>query len=152
MIKYFLILSVFIGIIVFSFNISYSFASCIENEDWSDAPCMDNFPINRAEFQRDWAPYYDYKGSELMESKHAEMQQAINDGTFNKWKNNRENSNVYYYYLSIGNVTNQQPDRFVFDDEIEKHFSFPFYFVITLASIFVIIIIVIAITFVSKRK
>lgn len=136
--------------IVFSFNISYSFASCIENEDWSDAPCMDSFPINRAEFQKDWAPYYDYKGSEFMESKYVEMKQAIDDGVFTEWKNNRENSNVYYYYLSVGKVPNQQ-DRFVFDDEIGKY-SFPPYFVIAVASIFVIIIVTIVITFVSKRK
>ena len=86
-----------------------------------------------------------------MESKYVEMQQAINDGTFNEWKSNRENSNVYYYYLSVDKVPNQQ-ERFIFDDEVEKYSSFPPYFVIALASIFVIIIAVIVITFVSRRK
>jgi len=145
-------LLILLGFLSFSFMLPQSFASCIENEDWSNAPCMDSFPINRAEFQMNWKPYYDYKGSELMESKYVEMQQAINDGTFNEWNDDRENSNVYYYYLSTGEVTNQQQDRFVFDDEVEKYSSFPPYFVIALASIFVIIIAVIVITFVSRRK
>ena len=144
-------LLILLGFLSFSFMLPQSFASCIENEDWSNAPCMDSFPINRAEFQMNWKPYYDYKGSELMESKYVEMQQAINDGTFNEWKSNRENSNVYYYYLSVDKVPNQQ-ERFIFDDEVEKYSSFPPYFVIALASIFVIIIAVIVITFVSRRK
>jgi hypothetical protein len=149
--KYLMIFLMLMGLVMLSYFISNSFASCIENEDWLDAPCMDSFPINRVEFQKDWKPYYDYKGSELMESKYVEMQQAINDGTFNEWKSNRENSNVYYYYLSVDKVPNQQ-ERFIFDDEVETYSSFPPYFVIALASIFVIIIVVIVIAFVSRRK
>jgi|CryGeyStandDraft_13_1057135.scaffolds.fasta_scaffold07416_6 hypothetical protein len=145
-------LLIIIGIITFSFVIPQSFASCIKNEDWSDAPCMDNFPINRVEFQLDWAPYYEYKGSELMESKYVEMQQAINNGTFNEWNDDRENFNVYYYYLSTGKIQNQYPDRFIFDDEVGKYAVFPPYFVIILASVFVILIIVIVITYVLRRK
>ena len=147
--KYFVILLVLIGFT--GLIIPQSFALCLENEDWSNAPCMDSFPINRTEFQMDWAPYYDYKGSELMESKYFEMQQAINNRTFNEWNDDRENSNVYHYYLSVGEVTNQQ-DHFVFDDEIRKYTAFPPYFVITVASIFVIIIIVIVIAFVIRRN
>jgi hypothetical protein len=112
---------------------------------------MDSFPINRAEFQKDWAPYYDYKGSEFMESKYVEMKQSISDGTFNEWKSNRENSNVYYYYLSVDKVQNQY-DRFVFDDEVGKYVAFPPYFVITVGSIFAIIVIVILIIFMSRRN
>ncbi|MCV0411229.1 hypothetical protein [Nitrosopumilus sp.] len=139
------------GLVVFPYFISNSFASCIENEDWSDAPCMDSFPINRAEFQNDWAPYYDYKGFEFMESKYVEMKQAISDGTFNDWKSNRENSNVYYYYLSVGKVQNQY-DHFVFDDEIGKYATFPSYFVITIASIFAIVGFAIGFVIWRKRK
>ena len=146
-------LLIIIGIVVISeFSlITQSFALCLVNEDWSDAPCMDSFPIHREQFQIDWAPYYDYKGSELMESKYTEMQQAINDGTFNEWNDDRENSNVYYYYLSIGEVSNQD-DRFVFDDEIKKYSALPLYFVVAFVSIFVIIIIVIVFLIRRKRK
>lgn len=133
------------------FFISNGFTSCIENEDWSDAPCMDSFPINRAEFQKDWAPYYDYKGSEFMESKHIEMKQAINDGTFVEWKSNRENSNAYYYFLSIDKVQNQS-DRFVFDDEIGKYVVFPPYFVLTVTSIFIILVVVVVVVLMNRRK
>ena len=140
-----------LGLFSFYFMLPTSFASCIENEDWSDAPCMDSFPINRSEFQKDWAPYYDYKGPEFMESKYVEMQQVINDGTFDEWKNIRENYNVYYYYLSVDKVQNQN-DRFVFDDEVGKYFTFPPYLIITVIGIFAIIVTVIVVVLMSRGK
>ncbi|MGY5148396.1 MAG: hypothetical protein ACW9W4_10400 [Candidatus Nitrosopumilus sp. bin_7KS] len=136
---------------LFIINQQHAEGICMPNQDWSDAPCMDNFPINRTEFQKDWAPYYDYKGSELMESKYVEMKQAISDGTFNEWKSNRENSNVYFYYLSVDKIQNQY-DSFVFDDEVGKYAAFPPYFIITVTCIFAVMVIVIVSVLIRRKR
>lgn len=98
------------------FQNSPAFASCTVNEDWPDAPCFDTLPISREEYRAAWAPYYNYKGSEWMEQKKAELLEVIEDETFMEWEGSFENSNVYNYYHSIGVVSNQY-DYFFFEDE-----------------------------------
>ena len=112
--KFFILSFLLIGTVSGLF--SQSFASCAQNEDWPDAPCFDTLPVNRDEYREQWAPYYDYKGSEFMESKKAELLQAIKDDTFMEWEDSAENSNVYQYYHSVGLVTNQY-EYFFFEDE-----------------------------------
>ncbi len=88
-------------------------ALCMENKDWPEKPCFDEEPVDRSEFKAKWAPYYDFKGADFMESKKIEMFAAIEDGTFYDWESNQENSNAYAYYVSTG--------------EVEKQFSFPIF-------------------------
>lgn len=102
------------------FQNSPVFASCAVNADWPAAPCFDTLPVNREEYRMAWAPYYEYKGSEWMETKKAELLQAIEDGTFMEWEGSAENSNVYQYYHSIGLVPNQY-EYFFFEDDALYH-------------------------------
>lgn len=81
-----------------------SFAMCIVNEDWPDAPCMDmiiNGHYPQKQVDR-WADYYDYKGAEFMETKRHEMNQAIQNETLQQWVDESiQNQNVWtYYYFS----------------------------------------------------
>lgn len=116
--KYFGTFLFLIAIIILSQVVTQAFASCAQNEDWPDAPCFDTLPVNRDEYREKWAPYHDYKGSEFMEAKKAELLQAIKDGTFMEWEGSAENSNVYQYYHSVGLVPNQY-EYFFFEDEAQ---------------------------------
>lgn len=115
MIKIAVLLGIFAFFGMFAVFSNDAFALCAVNDDWPDAPCFDTMPVNGEEYRTAWAPYYDYKDSEWMETKKAELLQAITDGTFMKWENSSENSNVYQYYHSIGVVPNQY-EYFFFDD------------------------------------
>lgn len=87
-------------------------ASCVEDADWPTKPCLDTPPYDREYLRKTWDEYYEMKGSDWMEIKKAEMDQAIRDGTLKQWveyqsgPNNFANFNVYFYYYLNG----QAPD------------------------------------------
>ena len=110
------------GMIIFPFIFPQGFALCAVNEDWSDAPCFDMGPVTKSEFKMAWAPYYDYKGAEWMESKKTEMFQASDDGIFDEWAREMENSNVYMYYVSTGEIQRQFDYDPVFREETLAHY------------------------------
>jgi hypothetical protein len=85
------------------------FSMCFYNDDWPDAPCFDQGPASHLEFNKAWAPYYDHKGSEWMETKRVEMNQSIEKGTMEKWVKGLENHNVYQYYLSRNEIQSSLP-------------------------------------------
>ena len=109
---------------LFENTIPQVFALCEPNRDWQDAPCSDWMPVNRQEFKKSWAAFYDYKGADWMESKKIELLDVIANGTFHEWDHSHENSNVYMYYLSIGQIPNQY-EYFFFEDEIPPDLKGP---------------------------
>lgn len=98
-----------IGMTVFPLVFQQGFSQCIYNYDWPDAPCFDMGPVTHLEFYKAWAPYYDYKGSEWMETKKVEMNQALEGKIIEEWVNEIENYNVYRYYLSRNEITSSLP-------------------------------------------
>ena len=106
-----------IGLVIFPLVVPQSFALCVTNDDWSKAPCFDMGPVTKSEFNKAWAPYYDYKGAEWMESKKIEMNRALNDGILDEWVREIENSNVYQYYISTDEIQRQFDYDFVFREE-----------------------------------
>jgi hypothetical protein len=112
---------VLIGIIGM-IGIQESDASCVQNRDWSSAPCFDTGSPSKTEFVERWTPYYEYKGSELMERKKIEMFQSLENKTFEQWigssENPHENHNVYSYYMSTGEVAKQSSGGGFYVEEI----------------------------------
>lgn len=80
------------------------FSQCLYNDDWPDAPCFDMGPASHQKFHDAWAPYYEYKGTEWMESKKIELNQALDNGIIEEWVEEIENYNVYRYYLSQNEI------------------------------------------------
>lgn len=116
---------VLLGILIFSGFSSSSFAMCAVNDDWPEAPCFDVLPVNRDEYRQAWAPYYDYKGSEWMEQKKAEMLNARDGGTLSEWISGSAHHNVFSYYLSRGEIAAPPPyDRPFFEDDFMYHLQF----------------------------
>ena len=100
----------FFGIASFAASpllIQQSFAQCFINEDWPQAPCLDN-PINGCYGSEDikmWMKYYDYKGESLMESKKSEMMDAFEANQLSEWQSqSSENFNVWQYYYLNGEI------------------------------------------------
>lgn len=93
--------------IIFPLIIPQGFAMCVINEDWSDAPCMDmiingHYPQEQVD---QWSEYYDHKGEQFMETKKAEMTQAIQDDILQEWVDKSiQNHNVWTYYHFSGNA------------------------------------------------
>ena len=81
------------------------YASCIVNEDWPKAPCLDtiaNGKFDQGQVNR-WSDYYFYKGAETMEQKFQELSEAIKQDRLEEWiKESHENLNVYQYYFFSG--------------------------------------------------
>ena len=99
-----------IGMIIFPLIVPEGFSQCIYNEDWPDAPCFDMGPVNHLEYYKGWAPYYDHKGAEWMETKKIEMNQQLENNIIEKWVDEKlENYNVYRYYLSTNEIQSQLP-------------------------------------------
>lgn len=79
-------------------------ARCPPNPDWPLAPCYDE---QRSSIPTDqdrsvWGKYYDYKGSEFMESKKADMLEALRSGQLCEWESGGlpfQNHNVMTYYF-----------------------------------------------------
>ena len=99
-----LLIIIVIGIAILS-AISIAHAQCLVNEDWPDAPCLDeiiNGRFNQEQVNR-WAEYYQYKGTIFMEEKRSELEQAINENTLQEWVDESiQNRNVYDYYFFSG--------------------------------------------------
>jgi len=98
-----------IGMIVFPLVIQQGFSQCIYNDDWPDAPCFDLGPVSHMEFNKAWAPYYDHKGAEWMETKRIELNQVLEQKITKEWVKVLENHNVYQYYLSRNEIQSQLP-------------------------------------------
>ena len=83
-------------------------AICMENEDWPDAPCYGcpDCYSGLEEEKLDWAPYYEFKGSELMNKKRVELQIAVENNSLREWFKVEENRNVHRYYFLQGEVPN----------------------------------------------
>lgn len=87
-----------------------AYASCVQDEDWPDNPCLDTPPYSREYLLQVWQQYYEYKGKDWMEAKKAEMDAAIMMGTLREWvetrssPNNFTNYNVWRYYNLIGDA------------------------------------------------
>lgn len=111
--KYHVILLVLIAFVTTPYLVSDSFAICMINEDWPKAPC---FAGKRGEdpslnqMKQGWAPYYEFKGAEWMESKKQELMQTIQNGNLIDWKKGELDSshyNVYMYYFLKGDIPNE---------------------------------------------
>ncbi|HEY7734227.1 MAG TPA: hypothetical protein VIB07_05485 [Nitrososphaera sp.] len=89
-----------------------AYAACILDSDWPEKPCLDTPPYSKGDLKAAWQGYYDYKGEAWMETKKAEMVQAIKNGSLNEWveyrsaPDNFANNNVYFYYF----LNDQAPD------------------------------------------
>jgi len=101
-------LGILIAILVLS-QMSFGFSQCIKNEDWDKAPCLDvigNGRYHQEDVNR-WAEYYSYKGSEIMEAKYLELNNAVNENKLHDWMlESHENLNVYQYYFFSGRAPN----------------------------------------------
>lgn len=121
-------------------------AMCMANEDWPDRPCFDMGPVSKMEFKLAWAPYYDFKGSEWMESKKTEMFEAKDNWVLEEWIKERENNNVYQYYLSTDDIQKQfHYDKTIREETLEYYLQ-----IIILAS--PVIVLGSIIIFVIRRK
>ncbi len=82
-----------------------AYGDCVLDNDWPEKPCLDTPPYTKKEVKAAWQGYYEYKGQAWMETKKAEMDQAIKDGTLKEWveyrsaPDNFANYNVYFYYF-----------------------------------------------------
>jgi uncharacterized protein with von Willebrand factor type A (vWA) domain len=91
-----------------------AYASCIQDEDWPNKPCLDTPPYSEEYRKQVWQQYYEYKGAEWMEAKKVEMDGAIENGTLRQWVETRSsptnfaNHNVWYYYYLNG----EAPDAY----------------------------------------
>lgn len=98
-----------IGIITLPLFAPQGFSQCIYNDDWPDAPCFDMGPVSHQKFYDAWAPYYEHKGEDWMEAKKVEMNQALENQSFEEWVEKLENYNVYRYYLSRNEIQSNLP-------------------------------------------
>ena len=103
------IILLIVGLFVLSCFMSQGFATCVVNEDWKNAPCLDtiaNGKYDQSEVNK-WRDYYKYKGTEWMEQKRSEMDKAITQDTLEEWVHqSTQNSNVYAYYFFSGRAPN----------------------------------------------
>jgi len=84
-------------------------ATCMPNEDWPKAPCLDTIGNGRYDQEEvnQWTEYYSYKGSITMEQKYLAMNDAIEKNLLKEWtKMSPENQNVYDYYFFSGRTPN----------------------------------------------
>ena len=125
--KYFVIVFVIAGFLASPFVMSESFAQCVVNEDWPQAPCLD-MVINEcydSKDVKDWMKYHDYKGQSLMESKKIEMINAIDGEKLQEWESeSHENSNVWQYYYLKGVVPSISGAYYPCTDQLNAKESF----------------------------
>lgn len=121
-----LLILVFFGLFI---AIPNSFATCIVNEDWHDAPCLDSLANGKYDQEEVnmWSKYYSYKGTEFMEQKRSELNNAISDGILQEWVDESvHNRNVYEYYFFSGRAPNTgeylgQFDEFMINESSTIH-------------------------------
>lgn len=102
------------------------YASCVFNEDWSEAPCLDTIANGRYDQSEvnQWANYYQYKGTMFMEQKRSELNQAISGGILQEWVDESiQNKNVYAYYFFSGRAPSIGQDQAEFDKFMIKESS-----------------------------
>lgn len=102
-------LLIIFALVVSPFVFSQGFGMCLVNEDWPDAPCMDEIVNNHLpQHQVDkWAEYYEYRGTKFMESKKIEMSNAIESDQLPEWVDaSIQNENVWRYYYFSGQAPN----------------------------------------------
>lgn len=108
-----------LGLFVFPFFLLQGFASCLVNEDWTDAPCLDtvtNGRYDQSEVNK-WRDYYQYKGTDWMDQKRTELKQAISEDTLKEWiSQSIQNRNVYSYYFFSGRAPDIGEYRAGFDE------------------------------------
>ena len=125
--KYFVIIFIIAGFLASPFVMPESFALCVVNEDWSQAPCLDVI-MNGCYDSEDvkmWMDYYDYKGESLMESKRIEMINAIEENRLQEWKSqSHENSDVWQYYHLKGEVPGISGAYYLCADQLDVKKSF----------------------------
>lgn len=83
------------------------FGKCEDNPDWPSAPCYPPADISIRQLKQDWNGYYDYKGTEWMEMKKLEIQEAILNGTLEDWMKGGPplaHSNVHFYFYINGQI------------------------------------------------
>jgi hypothetical protein len=104
-----------ITLLVISFSLiaplifSSVYATCMPNEDWPKAPCLDTIGNGRYDQEEvnQWTDYYSYKGSIFMEQKYLAMNDAIEKNLLKEWVGmSPENQNVYDYYFFSGRAPN----------------------------------------------
>lgn len=119
-----LIIFFVLGFTYTSFSINDVFGWCPQNEDWPDRPCYATYQDFGIEKERkDWEPYYNFKGSEWMDSKKQEMTLAIQNDTLSDWieltSETQAHQNVYEYYFIFGEAPN--PDGEFVEEPEEKN-------------------------------
>ena len=102
-------LLVILFILSILFPLSNVFAPPSPNE-WPAAPyCPGGCSIDY--LKEKWPEYYDYKGSEWMETRKQEMLNAMSNGTLNEWLNvdpMGAHYNVRSYYFYKGEIPNHE--------------------------------------------
>ena len=125
--KYFVIIFVIAGFLASPFVMPESFAQCVVNEDWPQAPCLEVI-LNGCYDSEDvkmWVNYYDYKGESLMESKRIEMINAIEENRLQEWESqSHENSDVWQYYHLKGEVPGISGAYYLCADQLDVKKSF----------------------------
>jgi len=94
-----------VGLLVFPVLVLQALATCVVNEDWEDAPCLDTIANGRYDQNEvnKWKDYYKFKGTEFMDQKRSEMEEAIKEDSLKQWvKTSAQNGNVYAYYYFSG--------------------------------------------------
>jgi len=98
-----LLLSLFAFFILFP---TYDIFAPPSPNEWPKAPyCPGGCPLDY--LKQRWAEYYDYKGSEWMETKKQEMLVAIDNDTLDEWRNKdptMAHNNVFAYYFYKGEI------------------------------------------------
>jgi len=136
------------------------FASCIQDNDWPEKPCLDTPPYSESELKQIWDQYFQMKGKDWMEMKKAEMDAAIKDGTLKQWveyggseSQNFANFNVYFYYYLNGQTPDINSYSGIIRDELKPIISY--YYVSTGGYLFIgiaIVSIALATIFFKRRK
>ena len=125
------------SVLVFSvIGLQEADASCQRSKDWSLKPCFDTGQPSKTKYVERWTPYYEYKGSELMERKKIEMFQSLKNKTFFQWsqspENYNENYNIYSYYVSTGEIAKQfrhggfQPEEYISPKKQQSIYAKPY--------------------------
>lgn len=144
-------LIIIIGMIALPLIVPEGFSQCIYNDDWPPAPCFDMGSVSEVKYKWAWAPYYMEKGDEIMKSKHIEMHDALKNGTIEKWVGSSlQNSNVYNYYRSVGDIQSQFPYDVVFLEDSPQHYIEKS--IIVILSVSVVILSLVCIILWRKRK
>lgn len=112
-----------IVVILFTFLILMtnhpSYAPCLANPDWYYSPCyaIPGFHVTKEQMQKDWSEYYQYKGSQWMAMKRAEMNSAITNGTLKEWaQGSLSNYDVWFYYY-LNDKAPTYPGSFIINQD-----------------------------------